>query len=358
MTIEEKEIPLDILRKFVDDEIDGFLTAKKKEGPIELFKMTEYLREYMNSGKRIRPILFYYGYLIADGKDKHGALKASIAIEFVHASMLMFDDIMDKAATRHNKPSMHCLYKNEVGINLLNLGSEEAEHFGKSMAQLCGILALQYGYEILEACNFSSRLKIKAISKLTRIIAETIAGQKEDIYMSLSPNYNDPDRILNMIELKTAKYTFEGPLIMGAILAGKDDEFLKYLSDFAIPLGIAFQMRDDILGVFGNESQTGKSSSSDIGERKKTILMSSALTGANIKQKKEILAVLGKKEISSDDIETVRKIIKQTGSLSSTQRRIKDLVKRAKKQIEITKAKRRGKKIMEEILGFAGDREK
>lgn len=358
MTIEEKEIPLDVLRKFVDDEIDSFLTAKKKEGPVELLKMVEYLQGYMNSGKRIRPILFYYGYLIADGKDKYGALKASIAIEFVHASMLIFDDIMDKATTRRNKPSMHCLYRDEVGINHLSLGSEEAEHFGKSMAQLCGILALQYGYEILETCNFSSRLKIKAISKLTRTIAETIAGQKEDIYMSLSLNYNDPDRILNMIELKTAKYTFEGPLIMGAILARAGDEFLKYLSDFAIPLGTAFQMRDDILGVFGNESQTGKSSSSDITEGKKTILISKSLTGANVRQKKEILSVLGKKEISSSDIETVRKIIKQTGSLSSTQRRIKDLVERAKKQVETIKAKRRGKKIMEEILGFAGDREK
>ncbi len=361
MTIEEKEISLDVLRRFIDDEIDRFLIAKKKEGPIELLKMVEYLQGYMNSGKRIRPILFYYGHLIAGGKDGYGALKSSIAIEFVHASMLIFDDIMDKAATRRNKPSMHCLYKNEVGINHLNLGSEEAEHFGKSMAQLCGILALQYGYEILETCNFSSRLKIRAINRLTNVIAETIAGQKEDICLSLSQEY-DENRIMNMTELKTARYTFEGPLVMGAILAGADDEFLEYLSDFAISLGTAFQIQDDILGVFGDDKKTGKSSASDISEGKKTILMSKALTGANIEQKKEIVAVLGKvldrKEVSPSDIKRVRKIIEQTGSLSSAQRKIKDLVKRAKNQIKIIKAKRRGKEIMEEILGFAGDREK
>lgn len=355
---EEKEIPLNVLIKFIGDEIDRFLVAKKKEGPIELWEMIEHLREYMNSGKRIRPILFYYGYLIADGKDKYGALKAAIAIEFVHASMLIFDDIQDEADVRRGKPSMHCRYEEEAGNGRLGLEPEKTNHFGESMAQLCGILALQYGYEILETCNFYSRLKVKAINKLTKMIVETIAGQKEDIYLSLLPDYSDPNRIMNMTELKTAKYTFEGPLLMGATLAGADDEFLEYLSDFAIPLGTAFQIQDDILGAFGDKNKTGKSSTSDISEGKKTILMSLALTGANIKQKKEILSVLGKKEISSNDIERVREIIEQTGSLGSAQRKIKDLVKRAKKQIETIKAKKRGKKIMEEILGLAGDREK
>ncbi len=358
MTIEEKEIPLDVLRKFVDDEINRFLVAKKKEGPIELLEMIEYLQEYMNSGKRIRPVLFYYGYRIAGGKDKYGALKVTIAIEFVHDSMLMFDDIQDNADVRRGKSSMHCRYKEDVGKDQFGLKPEEASHFGKSMAQLCGILALQYGYEILETCNFSSRLKVRTINRLTNMIVETIAGQKEDIYLSLSSDYSDSNRILNVAELKTAKYTFEGPLIMGAIFAGADDEFLKYLSDFAVPLGTAFQIEDDILGAFGDDGKTGKSSTSDISEGKKTILMSRALTGANIKQKKQILAVLGKKEISSSDIEKVREIIKQTGSLSSAKRKIKDLIKRAKNEIKIIKAKREGKKIMEEILNLAGDREK
>ncbi len=353
MTIEEKEIPIASLKEAIDREIDNFFIEKIKKAPIAHREMVGHLWEYMNGGKRLRPGLFLGGYLAAGGKDIAEALKASIAVEFTHVSSLILDDVMDKADTRRGKKSMHCLYENAG--EKLKLKNGETKHFGRTMAELCAFLALQYGYEIIANCNFSNRLKVEAIKRMPKLVEEMIEGQKEDIYLSLSSDYSDSDRIINMINLKTSSAIRE-PLLIGATLGGADRKLLKGLEKFAGHLGEAFQHYDDLIGIgaVGDKKEVGKSVTSDIEEKKKTLLIAEVFKEASSKQVEIISSIFSKRKISFADVEEIRKIIGETGSLDRVKRKIRDLLIRAKNDIRRLKIKRENKrKPLEDIFNLA-----
>ena len=170
----------------------------------------------------------YYTYLACGGKNKAEALRASISIELAHSAMLIFDDMQDGSKTRHGRPTFHCLQDGRLG---------------ESLAELAGLLALECSHEVLMKSKFKN--KYKAFEILIKTINNTIAGQKEDLLIKETPG-TDHERILKMIEYKTAKYSFECPMIMGATLAGADKKTLNLLSKIAIPRGIAFQLEDDL----------------------------------------------------------------------------------------------------------------
>jgi len=136
-----------------------------------------------------------------------------------------------------------------------------------------------------------------------------------------------------MYENKTAKYTFEGPLHLGATLAGAGDDFCNQLSEYAIPLGIAFQIRDDILGVFGDEKKTGKSAQSDIVEGKKTFMVNYAYKNATREQKQVLDSSLGNKNISASEIKKFRDVIIDTGALDKMEKYMQQLLLDSKKAL-------------------------
>ena len=343
------------LKNKVDKELDLFFDnkinqIKDQEKPDELLEMVESLRDFiLRSGKRIRPILFYYGYIIAGGKDKEKILKAAISAELIHSFLLIHDDIIDQDNFRHGDLSMHCNYKKKYK-------NKNSKHFEISMAILTGDLAFVYGYEILNNSDLPIESKIKAINKLNEILLNTVAGETSDVVLSMNSDF-DAVKIVEMQKYKTAKYTIEGPLHLGAILAGANEEFLKLLSKFSIPLGIAFQMQDDIIGIFGNEKKIGKPVGSDIKEGKKTLLFSKALEAANEDQRSVILSALGNKKINFDDIENVRKIIKETGSLEYSKTQTKKLIKLSKKHLKEIKAPSECKNFLSDLADFIIKRE-
>ena len=339
------------LELFFDNKIKQIKDQKKSD---ELLEMTESLRDFvLRFGKRIRPILFYCGYTIAGGEDKEKILKTAISIELVHSYLLIHDDIIDQDDFRHGDFSMHhsCAKKAEN-----NFKNTDSKHFGISMAIVIGDLASTFGYEILTSSNFPITLKIKAIEKLNQIISNTIAGEALDVILAEYPDIKI-DRIIEMQKYKTAKYTIEGPLHLGAVLAGADEKFLEAISRFSIPLGIAFQIQDDIIGIFGNEKKIGKPVGSDIKEGKKTLLIAKALEKASAEQKNIILSVLGNKKISFDEIENVRKIIKETGSLEYSKAETEKLIKLSKKNLEEIKISGKCREFLSDLADFTIKRE-
>ncbi len=160
-----------------------------------------------------------------------------------------------------------------------------------------------------------------------------------------------------MYEYKTAKYTFEGPLHLGAILGGADDKFLNQLSQYAIPAGIAFQIQDDILGIFGDEKKTGKPVGSDIRQGKYTILVAKAFEKANPRQKKILARCLGNKNLTKKDIEDFRKVIIESGSLDYAKNLAMKLVWEAKKELEKIKMNSETKKFLRGIAEYMIKRE-
>jgi geranylgeranyl diphosphate synthase, type I len=278
-------------------------------------------------GKRLRGAFVYYSYLMHGGKDFEEILKVSALIEVLHSYLLTHDDIMDKSAIRHRKPTIHKIYQNNIKSQ--NKFYRDSRHFGESVGINIGDILSHISMYRLTETNFDDHLKIKTLSKLNRAFADTGYGQLIDVFGEIIPEA-DENHVMLVHYYKTGKYTYENPLHIGATLAGAKEEDLKVLTDYAIPGGIAFQIQDDILGMFGDEYRIGKPANSDLKEGKKTLLIIKALENADEKQKEIIEKNLGNTFLKKQDLEDVRKVIIDTGSLEYSKKTALDLVTKAK----------------------------
>jgi geranylgeranyl diphosphate synthase type I len=211
------------IKVFFDGEI-----KKEKDGFFKSCLLS--LKEFsLRPAKRIRAILVVQGYLLAGGKKD--MLKTAVFAELIHNFLLMHDDVMDQDKKRRGKPTMQYKYG--------------GRHYGDSMAITLGDMIAALGYNILSSSPFPDELKNKAIGKLNETVYKTSYGQALELWASGRKDYKEYR--LEIYKNKTANYTFVSPLQIGAILAGADDSFLKEIEKFGIPLGIAFQIKDDLM---------------------------------------------------------------------------------------------------------------
>lgn len=264
-------------------------------------------------GKRLRPAFMYHGYLASGGDEEEKILKASVAVELLHLFLLVHDDIIDRDDIRHGIPTLHRKYA-DIGRKYFPL--EDTDHFGMSIAIIMGDMLMAFGNDIIFRAEFPQDRILRALSKLQRVVSYTVIGQGRDIYMEYRKEASE-EEILRMYRNKTAQYTVDGPIQLGSVLAGASDDVSGRWSEYALPVGVAFQIRDDILGIFGTEAKLGKPVGSDIEEGKLTLLVSRALergTGAEKRELRRILS-LGA-ALTLPDIDRFRSIIRDTGSLS------------------------------------------
>lgn len=308
------------LKQAIDRELLLFFMDKKKEAS---FEMWQKIKEFtMRGGKRIRPQLMYYGYLAAGGRRRTQILKSACSLELIHSSLLIHDDVIDKDEKRRGGDTVWYKYAKE----------SQDEHYGYSQAIVAGDFASAWAFECLLRANFSDELKLKAIKQLVLMLNEVNFGQSLDVKFQQTNSIKVKD-VLKVLEYKTAKYTIESPLLLGAILAGASSSFLRKLSAYAIPVGIAFQIKDDILGIFGDEKVTGKPVGSDLREGKKTLLVIVALEKSKADDRKFILKSLENKNLKAEDVERVRNIIKKTGSLEYSETLANELIVKGKKSL-------------------------
>ncbi len=308
----------------VEESLMNFFREKKKG--LEHWssrEACEILEEYtLRGGKRIRAILMIVGYKMMGGKNDE-IIKASSSLELIQSYLLIHDDIMDESDLRRGKDTVHKIYEKK---HLKNGFGGRPIRFGESMAIIAGDLANAYAMEILSSSDFPAELKVKAIHKLNEIIEYTGYGQIIDIYSGALDEFKEEDLIL-LHKYKTARYTIEGPLALGIILAGKEPEGIE---NYAIPVGIAFQLQDDILGLFGSEEEIGKPVTSDLAEGKKTLLIIKALENASNEDRKIIMQALGNPAVTYEQLEKVREIVRRTGSLDYSKNLAKKMVEEAK----------------------------
>lgn len=269
----------------------------------------------LRGGKRIRAALLYYSYLGFGGTDKEAALKASMSMELSETFLLIHDDIMDNDSLRRGGRTIHETYRRIC--NDKYHGKIAASHFGKSISMLCGDIACAWSNEIIAESKFDCPDVQRVLQLLNQIYVIECYGQTMDVYSQLKENVKKEDVIL-VHQLKTVPYTFDGPMKIGAMLAGANDKQIKELEGYSLPLGTAFQLQDDILGMFGTVERTGKPVLSDLKEGKKTLLILSALEHADEKQKAIIVSNLGNRKASINDLKHIRKIIIETGSLQES----------------------------------------
>jgi len=341
----------------VDPELENFfqkVIVENKKIDINIAGAIDYVRQItLAGGKRARAAFMYYGYLGAGGKNKKAITQASISIELIHAFLLIHDDIIDQDDLRHGISTTHIHYDKMAQKYFKN---KNASHFGNSMAIVVGDMINALGNRALLESKFPPSLITRAMQYLQSIIFMTIVGETEDILIENRGQATEKE-ILQMYKNKTAKYTIEGPLHLGAILAGANTKLLQALSDYAIPTGIAFQIQDDILGIFGTKSKTGKPIDSDIRQGKQTILVAKALENANKKQKVILKNCLGNNNLTAQDLNNFKQVIINTGSLEYAQTMAEKLISKAKKEITKQRIPKESKEFLINIADYMLNRE-
>ncbi len=305
--------------------------AEVREKDVFVADALEYIKTFaLSGGKRLRSTLMYYGYVAAGGQDKEKMIKAALSVELIHIFLLIHDDIIDRDALRHGVETVHVRY-GKLGKKLFP--HIEGDHFGNSIALIMGDMVHALGNQVLFESPFDPALILKALSKLQSIVALTVIGQTKDVYIEYAKQATEGE-ILRMYEYKTARYTVEGPLHLGVILAGGDTSLLEGLSRYAIPLGIAFQIQDDILGIFGSEEKLGKPVDSDIVEGKWTMLVASAMQTLNPEEKKEFSIILNKGiALTPEDADRFRALVRQSGALTYAQTKAKQCISEGRQAV-------------------------
>lgn len=281
----------------------------------------------LRKAKRVRGAFVYYGYQLFkdDVEDDRDLLYAACSIEAVHTGLLMHDDFMDLDRVRRGLPTTHVYYENyhsEVG------SKGDAEHFGHSMAVDVGDLALTLGYRLIADTNFAPPLKLKALQILLDGIINTAYGQAYDVLLEGKTSWNEQD-IFDLHYAKTSIYTYQTPLLVGATLAHATRAGKDLLRKYADPGGIAFQIQDDILGLFGDTEKTGKSAFADLRQRKNTLLITYALQHAKAGAKRELERIWGNPDIGETEANIAREIVRDTGSLAYNQKVATELAQKS-----------------------------
>jgi geranylgeranyl diphosphate synthase type I len=313
------------------------LESLEQLGP-DLAPVAQAARDFvLDGGKRLRPHFAYWGWRSTagaqgapDGED--AILEIAASLELVHACALVHDDLMDGSDSRRGAPSVHVRF---ATMHRDAAWPGDADGFGAATAILIGDLLLSWADSTFASA--AARLAPGPRAEAQRIFdlmhQELMAGQYLDVLEQARGAYS-ADAAARVIEYKTSKYTVERPLQIGAAAGGADERQLAALSAFALPLGQAFQLRDDVLGVFGDPEVTGKPAGDDLREGKRTLLVALAMERADGPQRAALEAGLGRTDLDEAGLAAVRDVLVATGALASVEQAIAEERQRALDALE------------------------
>ncbi|MGI5498881.1 polyprenyl synthetase family protein [Lentzea sp. CA-135723] len=265
---------VDDFRVQLDGALHDFLRAREDLAPELAAELTGLI---MAGGKRIRPTFAWWGWRAAGGSTHaDDVVRALVALELLQCCALVHDDVMDRSATRRGKPSVHETF---AARHLRERCAGSARQYGDSAAILVGDLALAWADDALVTAGLPADALRRAWEPWQAMRTEMILGQHLDL-LAVARREESLEHAVRVAALKTAAYTVERPLHLGAALAGAPDDVVACLRAYGHDIGVAFQLRDDLIGVFGDPSVTGKPVGEDLREGKRTPLMSIALSRA------------------------------------------------------------------------------
>ena len=317
------------IRSEIDQILDEFTQTQAKDLESidkHLLPVGAALRDFiLDGGKRFRPIFAYLGYLGAGGVPSRAILKACSALELVHACALIHDDVMDGSDSRRNRPSLHKRFEK---LHLDSKYAGESGRFGLSAAILLGDLALAWSDQLISESNISAEQSQRSAKIYHSMRSELMAGQYLDVLEGALDESN-LERSLKIARYKSGRYSIERPLRFGAALAPATKELEDCFSNFGLPLGEAFQLRDDILGVFGDSEVTGKPSGDDIREGKRTVLIALTLSKLDAAGRGRLERALGDPTLNQNQVAEIQQLIEDSGALVECERLIEELLAQA-----------------------------
>ncbi len=299
-------------------------------------------------GKRIRPYLVLLAYQLCGGQSTEAVIPIATAWEFMHCSLLIHDDIIDRDFTRHGQPNASGMYKSLY--KELHIAEPDLSHYANSAALLVGDLSLSAAYQLINSSSVPASSKLEANRLLGEALSTVAGGELADTESVMLPV--DVVDALQIADHKTASYSLIGPLQTGASLAGASETVLQQLADFGRAVGIAFQLRDDLLGVFGDDAKTGKPTISDIREGKRTLLLQYAYQAANHQQKQRIDAIVGNPNVTTKQADEFRQIVIKTKAKAKIEAEISDLTNQASAILTAIHGNPAATQSLQELISF------
>ncbi|MFQ5690021.1 MAG: polyprenyl synthetase family protein [Gemmatimonadota bacterium] len=334
-TIDRRSLPVEIggfepllleFRARLDAELYAFLERKREaaeeRGGAPLADSIE--RLLRGGGKRLRPALVYHAYRACGGAAVDVVMPLAMSLELLHAYLLIHDDIMDHAEMRRGLPAAHAQFREQHR----ELGwSGDPGDFGRSMAILLGDLAHAWAVELYTEAvrreeRASSRADRDALDRaFSEMSEEVVLGQYLEM---MAPHGRDPseEELLRILRLKSGRYSVERPIQLGALLADAAEPTLRAFARYGVAIGDAFQLQDDVLGVFGEAASVGKPVGSDLKEGKHTFLIHHTLRNAAPKEARRLRELLGRADLSGEEIGSAQAIIRATGGLAAVEEMI------------------------------------
>jgi geranylgeranyl diphosphate synthase type I len=316
---------LDRLRAAVSTALSEFLDRQRETlaaMDASLVPVVDEVCALASGGKRLRPAFAYWGWRgahdTAATEEDAAVLSAVAALEFVHASALVHDDVMDGAQTRRGRPATHIGFASRHAVHDL---AGDGDTFGIGAAILVGDLALVWSDELLRCSGLSPAALTRARAVWDTMRTEVTAGQYLDL-LRAAGGLPGPDGALTVARYKSAGYTVQRPLQLGAAIAGAGPEVIEAYTAIGLPLGEAFQLRDDVLGVFGDPAVTGKSADDDLREGKQTLLIALAEEEADEAGRRLLATSLGKADAGPDELDALRGLLESTGARTRVEERI------------------------------------
>lgn len=298
------------------EQVEGALDRLFDESKIRAAKvgpgyhgLWETLERCTAGGKRFRPRLVMSAYQMLGGRDLDNAAGVGAAFELLHTALIVHDDVIDRDFVRRGIPNVSGRYRSIA--ESAGMSPEAARHVGFSAGVIAGDLALSNAYRLLERVEAPAAVRRRLGEILDEAVFASAAGEFLDIETSLDRSMPPLEDIVQMARLKTSVYSFEGPLQAGAVLAGAEEEVVDRLGDFGRDAGIAYQIADDLLGVFGNETRTGKTNWGDLREGKRTALLSYV---SSRPEWESISALIGTPGMSAAEADYVRRVLVESGA--------------------------------------------
>jgi len=327
----ERELPRFIL------EVDKRYSLSKIS-PLLIGRIREFASR---NGKRVRPTLFVTSYLGFAKKEATGLYTSALSIEFLHDFMLVHDDIIDKSDTRRGKPSMHKIFNDYLKR------AKNIKFNGEDLAIVAGDVMYAIGLNAFLAIDENKERKERAMRSLIEAALYTGCGEFVELLYGIKPLKDISKKdIYKIYDYKTACYTFASPLAIGAILGGAGPAEIKKLYQYGIYLGRAFQIKDDILGMFGSEKKIGKSTLTDLQEAKKTILIWYAYKYSG--NKTGINRIFTKPVADKGDLKKMQDIIIGSRALEFAKKEVSACLEKAKKLLDSSKIKAEYKKTLKD----------
>jgi len=345
-------------KQLVDDYIKSYFKYRSTEamelGPsyVRLWQSLEKL--VLAGGKRLRPFMLLATYQAYSTEGSlNDVLPAAVAHELIHSAMLIHDDIIDRDSVRYGVKNISGQYDEHYDEFFVD--KTELSHMSLSAALLAGDALIADAHMLIRKINRPAELIDQAEAILNKEIFEVIGGELLDVEVAFLPK--DSISLDTIAKYKTASYSFVGPLTTGAMLAQAPETDINILKELSIVIGIGYQLRDDLIGVFGNPTTTGKSNSSDIREGKRTYLIEKFEQLASNEQSDELFAIFHRNDATDAELTRARELLTDTGARNAVEQLIEQKCVYAIEKVHSLSLPEESKKIYLNLINQSLNRE-